>query len=148
LLGIDTHDIDIAINTMTGEAFAQSLLDAGKIQSVGATIASNPEQSKHLATTRLKILGLEVDLVNLRSESYSKDSRIPSIVGHVLKASILVLIHLPQEFGTPQEDAKRRDLTINALFYNIHTREVEDFTGKVIIFNYQTVGYSTYSTGN
>jgi hypothetical protein len=78
---------------MTGEAFAQGLLDAGKIQSVGATIASNPEQSKHLATTRLKILGLEVDLVNLRSESYSKDSRIPSIVGHVLEASILPLIH-------------------------------------------------------
>jgi len=134
LLGIDSHDIDIAINTMTGEAFAQGLLDAGKIQSVGATIASNPEQSKHLATPRLKILGLEVDLVNLRSESYSKDSRIPSIVGHVLKASILPLIHLPQEFGTPQEDAERRDLTINALFYNINTGEVEDFTGKVIIF--------------
>ena len=24
----------------------------------------------------------------------------------------------------------RRDLTINSLFYNINTREVEDFTGK------------------
>ena len=80
LLGVDSHDIDIAINTMTGEEFAKSLLDAGKIQSVGVTIMSNPEQSKHLATTRLKILGIEVDLVNLRSESYNKNSRIPSIV--------------------------------------------------------------------
>lgn len=27
------------------------------------------------------------------------------------------------------EDARRRDITINAMFYNIHTEEVEDFTG-------------------
>ncbi|PVG04799.1 hypothetical protein CPB86DRAFT_692433 [Serendipita vermifera] len=115
LLGVDSHDIDIALNTMTGEEFAQKLLDAGKIPSVGVTIASNPEQSKHLATTRLKILGVEVDLVNLRSETYSSESRIPVI-----------------EFGSPQRDAERRDLTINALFYNTHTREIEDFTGKGI----------------
>lgn len=34
-------------------------------------------------------------------------------------------------FGTPLQDALRRDITINALFYNVHTREVEDHTGKV-----------------
>ena len=28
------------------------------------------------------------------------------------------------------EDASRRDLTINALFYNVHSKEVEDFTGR------------------
>ena len=28
------------------------------------------------------------------------------------------------------EDASRRDLTINALFYNVSTRQVEDYTGK------------------
>ena len=33
-----------------------------------------------------------------------------------------------QRLGTPLEDALRRDLTINALFYNIHSKEVEDFT--------------------
>lgn len=32
--------------------------------------------------------------------------------------------------GTPEEDAFRRDLTINALFYNINTSQIEDFTGK------------------
>ena len=31
--------------------------------------------------------------------------------------------------GTPQEDAFRRDLTINALFYNLQEEIVEDFTG-------------------
>ena len=33
------------------------------------------------------------------------------------------------EAGDEQEDAMRRDATINALFYNLHTEEVEDFTG-------------------
>jgi tRNA nucleotidyltransferase/poly(A) polymerase len=33
-------------------------------------------------------------------------------------------------FGTAEEDSLRRDLTINALFYNINTGEVEDFTNK------------------
>jgi tRNA nucleotidyltransferase (CCA-adding enzyme) len=33
-----------------------------------------------------------------------------------------------QDIGTPWQDAHRRDLTINALFYNINTGEVEDWT--------------------
>ena len=37
---------------------------------------SNPEQSKHLETARMTVDGLELDLVNLRSETYT-DSRIP-----------------------------------------------------------------------
>jgi tRNA nucleotidyltransferase (CCA-adding enzyme) len=32
--------------------------------------------------------------------------------------------------GTAEEDAFRRVLTINALFYNIQTKQVEDWTGK------------------
>lgn len=53
-----------------------------------------------------------VDFVNLRSETYTNSSRVPTM-----------------RFGTPAEDAIRRDLTINALFYNIHSGLVEDFTG-------------------
>ena len=34
------------------------------------------------------------------------------------------------EFGTPAQDALRRDATVNALFYNLHTEQVEDFTGR------------------
>jgi len=33
------------------------------------------------------------------------------------------------ELGTPEEDAYRRDLTVNALFYNVGSGEIEDFTG-------------------
>ena len=45
-------------------------------------------------------------------KTYAADSRIPTM-----------------EFGTPEQDALRRDLTINSLFYNINLHSVEDFTG-------------------
>lgn len=32
--------------------------------------------------------------------------------------------------GTPFQDAERRDLTINALYYNLNECKIEDFTGK------------------
>ena len=125
LLGIDSHDIDVAINTMTGVSFAQfiseycdgaeatkkHLLEPSEIGNLHR-VARNPEKSKHLETAMVRVLGLDLDFVNLRKETYSQDSRNPQI-----------------EFGTAREDALRRDATINALFYNIHNGEVEDFTG-------------------
>ncbi|CAE6448515.1 unnamed protein product [Rhizoctonia solani] len=121
LLGIPSNDIDIALADIMGTAFAQKLQaymvsrdledkSSGRSGTI-ATIARNPEQSKHLETARMNVLGHEVDFVNLRSETYAEDSRIPEI-----------------RIGTPLEDALRRDITINALFYNIHTRSVEDLT--------------------
>jgi hypothetical protein len=80
-----------------------------------AVIMSNPDQSKHLETARMKIRGLWVDLVNLRSEEYAHNSRIPTMT-----------------FGTPEQDALRRDFTINSLFYNINEGVVEDLTGRGI----------------
>ena len=79
-----------------------------------AVIQSNPDQSKHLETARIKVPvlpsaaaraggggngsappsaapALWIDLVNLRSETYAEGSRIPTM-----------------EFGTPQQDAERR----------------------------------------
>lgn len=74
-------------------------------------IQANPDQSKHLETATLRLCGLPIDLVHLRSETYTKESRIPTI-----------------EVGTPEEDARRRDFTVNSLFYNINLQKVEDFT--------------------
>ncbi|ETS83351.1 hypothetical protein PFICI_05227 [Pestalotiopsis fici W106-1] len=125
LLGIGSHDIDTAINTMTGEAFSSKIVelckqpetvekhalsdtDIGNLHK----IAANPDKSKHLETTTIKLLGFDVDFVNLRKETYTQDSRNPQV-----------------EFGTAEEDALRRDATINALFYNLNTGRVEDFTG-------------------
>lgn len=124
LLGIASHDIDTAINVMTGEAFALKLCElcerSDTIKKHGIAesdvgnlhkIARNPEKSKHLETTTIKLFGYDVDFVNLRKETYTEDSRNPQM-----------------EFGTAEEDALRRDATINALFYNLNTGKVEDFT--------------------
>ena len=74
-------------------------------------IKPNPDQSKHLETATTRVMGTWVDFVNLRQETYA-DTRIPEM-----------------SIGTPLQDAERRDLTINALFYNINTRSIEDLTG-------------------
>jgi poly(A) polymerase len=39
------------------------------------------------------------------------------------------LVHRDNTFGTPEEDAFRRDFTVNALFYDIGTFSVIDYTG-------------------
>ena len=137
LLNKGSHDIDIALDTMTGEEFAAVVLqhiqdtdtDTNKdptlpkpptttsTSSPGPTkrpkiavIQSNPSQSKHLSTATLRIFTLSIDFVELRSETYA-DSRIPTV-----------------DKGTAFEDAMRRDFTLNALFYNLRNNTVEDFT--------------------
>ncbi|KAI9260619.1 hypothetical protein BDA99DRAFT_439619 [Phascolomyces articulosus] len=77
-----------------------------------AKIDSNPAKSKHLETATTKLFDQEVDFANLRTEVYDENSRIPSTIA----------------FGTPTDDAYRRDITINSLFYNVNTKHVEDFT--------------------
>ena len=39
------------------------------------------------------------------------------------------LIHRDNTYGTPEEDAFRRDFTVNALFYDIGTYSIIDYTG-------------------
>ena len=39
------------------------------------------------------------------------------------------LVHRDNTFGTPEEDAFRRDFTVNALFYDIGTFSIIDYTG-------------------
>lgn len=52
------------------------------------TIERNPDQSKHLETARTTVLGIELDFVNLRSESYASGSRIPTEVVRLSSAII------------------------------------------------------------
>lgn len=118
LLSTNSADIDIALNIATGAQFASHV--ASYLTTTGAagtlkfnTISRNAEQSKHLETATAHFLDLDLDFVNLRSEAYTDSSRIPATMA----------------FGTAKEDAERRDLTINSLFYNLHTESVEDWTG-------------------
>ncbi len=134
LRGEHSSDIDVAISSMTGQEFAHQIKDylnqpgiltkyklasdgndigmsniLGSINRIGA----NPAKSKHLETVTTKMLGLDIDLVNLRKETYTDESRNPQM-----------------EFGSPEEDALRRDATVNALFYNLQTSTIEDFTAQ------------------
>jgi len=111
-------DIDVALDDMLGREFADYLndyltLNGREKVSVGMVL-KNPEKSKHLETATMKVGKFWVDFVNLRAEEYTTDSRIPD----------------QMRIGTAVEDAFRRDLTINALFYNIITGRVEDLTGR------------------
>lgn len=121
LLGQHSNDIDIAINSLTGAEFVDQL-HAWISANPGSypdelrskhTIKLNPDKSKHLETATTNLFGLDVDFVNLRSEEYSDESRVPVV-----------------QFGTAEEDAYRRDATLNALFYNLQEKKVEDLTGR------------------
>ena len=116
LLGVrGKEDIDVALDNVSGVEFAQALSEWNE-KNVGESIKfgviqQNPDKSKHLETATASLGKYQIDFVNLRTEKYT-DSRIPVI-----------------EIGTPQEDAERRDLTINSLFYNVNKQKIEDFTG-------------------
>jgi len=135
LLNIESHDIDTAINVMTGDSFCLKMKDyleneenlrkhSLEPEDIGSLhkILAKPEKSKHLETVTTKLFGFDLDFVNLRKETYSEDSRNPQM-----------------EFGTAIEDADRRDATINALFYNLHSDEVEDFVGGLVDLKAQRI---------
>lgn len=111
-------DIDIALDTMLGREFADHLnaylQDHGEDAVSVGVVLKNPEKSKHLETATMQVGSFWVDFVNLRAEEYAEDSRIPDLM----------------RIGTAREDAFRRDLTINSLFFNINTGQVEDWTGR------------------
>ena len=120
LLGIASSDVDVALDKMDGEQFAEKVVEIVKtsgnleMSSIG-TIRRNPEKSKHLNTATFVLEGISIDANNLRSEEYANSSRIPTA-----------------RLGTPLEDAQRRDFTINALFFNLNTHKIEDLTEKGI----------------
>lgn len=122
LLGLQSNDIDIAIETpegaplVSGEFFARALARYQADQSLSAertvsVIRVNPALSKHIETATVCVHNIPVEFCSLRTDTYTDTSRIPSTSP-----------------GTPQEDALRRDFTINALFYNLHSKFIEDFT--------------------
>lgn len=53
--------------------------------------------------------GISFDFLRFWKEIYMEGSRVPL-----------------QEIGTIMDDSLRRDFTINSLYYNIHTKKIED----------------------
>jgi len=111
--GRDSNDIDLALDNMGGKKFifeAQDWLrERVEFKGFGIVKAKN-EQSKHMETVVANIMGQNIDITNLRGSDTNSEKKI--------------------KLGTPEEDAYARDLTINSLFYNIKTGEIEDFTKK------------------
>ncbi|KAL0427056.1 UNVERIFIED_CONTAM: CCA tRNA nucleotidyltransferase, mitochondrial [Sesamum latifolium] len=140
LLGKECHDIDIAVDDMSGVEFCEKVNEY--LQSIGkkthgiGVSPRNPDQSKHLETAVVKLFDVPVDVVNLRSEDYSENSRIPTMKhpNAILHLRIPTEVHamlLKYVWSQTALDAMMlNDASI--LFYNINTSSVEDLTGRGI----------------
>ena len=115
LLGISSADIDVVLDSVSGFDFATGLSCDSLCSSRPHIVKANPDKSKHLETAILSFGSLNIDFASLRTETYA-NTRIPQI-----------------QPGTPSEDASRRDITINSLFFNLVTNQVEDFTGRGLL---------------
>jgi len=129
LLGIPSDDIDIAISHMSGIEFAKVVeqhgmndpnigtardvsLEKKKQEETKGQKKEEPEKPE-LLVGGIQINGWKIELVPMRVETYDANSRTPTIA----------------RTDNVQDDVKRRDLTINAMYYNIDTGEVEDYAG-------------------
>ncbi len=122
LLNVQSKDIDITVD-MKGDEFAQWLYQIAqnrygpsqKVVTFPKTTEERPEQIKNLSVAFLRMFGQDVEILPLRgNEVYEEGSRNP----------------VSTEEATAELDAFRRDLTINSMFYNINTGQIEDFTGQ------------------
>ena len=105
-MGNDIKDIDLVIDLPYGGVdFANWCKDQGYTKTVVVYAT--------YGTAAMKILNQDIECVMTRGEKYLDDgTRNPTV-----------------EFADLKEDAFRRDLTINALYYNISTGEILDPTG-------------------
>lgn len=127
LLGKNSDDIDIAIN-MPGYDFAKLVVEEAirhnitkdsKAYKVSLEKSADPEAkvpSDNLMVGAVYLFGQKIEFVPMRTEYYpDPNSRQPQIT----------------TTNDPREDVKRRDLTINALYYNIDTGKIDDFVGGI-----------------
>lgn len=87
-LGHVPNDIDVATNATPSE--------------VKATFKDATEDRRSLGSMRAKTKGFEFDITTFRTESDESTGRHPAAV----------------EFGTREEDVRRRDFTVNAMYYD------------------------------
>lgn len=99
LLGADPHDYDIATDAVPDQVMALF----PKSITVGA----------HFGVVVVRTGQEHVEVATFRTDGSYHDGRRPSVV----------------TFSSPQEDAQRRDFTVNGLFLDPATDEVIDFVG-------------------
>lgn len=127
LLGKVSDDIDIAVSGGDGNLVAEAIrkfdleMTGGKRTNVPysvsleKTLPGEKSKSSGLRVGAIEIFDVKIEFVPMRTETYDEKSRIPKIIST----------------DDPREDVKRRDLTINAIYYNIDTGKIEDYCGGV-----------------
>ena len=115
ILNHPLNDVDICVDIPNGGIkFATFMATKHNCYVEG----SNPVTFKAYGTAKFQLFNhpllgdMEIECVQTRKEQYHKDSRNPSTV-----------------FGTIDEDAQRRDLSINSLYYNISSERLIDPSG-------------------
>ena len=114
ILGNPIKDVDIVVESENGGiAFATWLAyhTGCHVQSKNPCIFPTYGVAKMQIYSDPELSDIELECVQTRKEKYNKETRNPDTA-----------------YGTIEQDAMRRDLTINALYYNISTDEVCDFT--------------------
>lgn len=99
LLGIQANDLDVATDANPDQI--ESLFK--KTVNVG----------KSFGVMRVLVEGADIEVATFRNDGTYLDGRRPESV----------------IFSTPQEDAQRRDFTVNALMYDLSTEQVLDYVG-------------------
>ncbi len=97
LLGFKANDLDIATDATPDQI--EGLFE--KTINVG----------KSFGVMRVVLAGADIEVATFRNDGSYKDGRRPD---HV-------------EFSTPEDDAERRDFTVNALFYDLEKHQILDF---------------------
>ena len=116
ILGTPVHDIDLVIDTLDGGIMFATWITYHtecNVPNKNPVVFPTYGTAKFQITSDPELKDIEIECVQTRKEKYNKESRNPAVA-----------------FGTIKEDAMRRDLTINALYYNISTDEVCDITGR------------------
>ena len=124
---LSSQDVDFVLDDLSGKEFCYYVQQYCRQEGIefssapstqhnddmeGNSISDNLPASYHLQTASLNLFGFDLDFGRLRLEKYNRDSRIPRSVG----------------MACAIQDAWRRDLTVNSLFFNLNTNEVEDWT--------------------
>jgi poly(A) polymerase len=82
-----------------------------------------------VATFRRQVTQAELDAAAAEEQLAAEAGAPPPEAADAADAGRDRLVHRDNTFGTPEEDAFRRDFTINALFYDIGTFSIIDYTG-------------------
>lgn len=102
LLGREhSNDFDIVLEGSSGE-LAQLLYEKG-VSSIA------PVTYERFGTAMVHVQGTNIEIVTARRESYDETSRKPNV-----------------QPATLEEDARRRDFTVNTLMRNVHSQELRD----------------------